>query len=600
MPDVEVGDVVVVFTAMPQERNGEYSLKTASRTAIYVYDAKHLAVCKDHRSVRSALKGPTQKTIKQPAAELEAYVLWMFQKIDRADFRADFRAGLPNNAQFSQLKRQSLNVKDKFSLLHDVRHNKFADLIVRVVKTPYYDGVMISLWVSDYTENSCFFHKTSDNAEWADGEPVRDGDPYGDTNGWKKQAASMDSGAPNWDGPMGKMSMQITCWDPHADFVQEHVKMGDWIRLRNVQIKFGRASSSDCNLEGALREDRDRPAQVNVELLDVRGNREKTRLVEALRRKRDYEEKQKQSHETDKEKKRKAEEPAKDNAKIKRQRTRKAIEKEQVTKEAALGLNELIVSENPDKAIDPLSTVLKPVLYPTTIANQEVHLKLPFTCANYRTNVRVVDFHPVSLKDFAVGRTSSEYDILSNNEDSDSESASSGSSAHSYLSRTNRRRIWEWRFALKLEEVSVSPKAKTPAQTWVVVDNPQAQLLLGLDATDLHDNDAAVDTLRERLFKLWGNLEERKIRLENKRRAHDKAPLRAPPPDSSDESNRARDVMAEEEAPAGSQLSNRPFTCCIKQYGIKVRAQEGEEATAGEGKKWQRMFGLFGTKIKDE
>lgn len=42
---------------------------------------------------------------------------------------------------------------------------------------------------------------------------------------------------------------------------------------------------------------------------------------------------------------------------------------------------------------------------------------------------------------------------------------------------------------------------------------------------------------------------------------------------------------------------NKPFECCIKQYGIKVAEEDPEKADAGEGKRWQRVFGLWGTLI---
>jgi protection-of-telomeres protein 1 len=42
---------------------------------------------------------------------------------------------------------------------------------------------------------------------------------------------------------------------------------------------------------------------------------------------------------------------------------------------------------------------------------------------------------------------------------------------------------------------------------------------------------------------------------------------------------------------------NKPFACCIKQYGAKVRETDRSKADAGDGKRWQRRFALFGTTI---
>lgn len=235
-----------------------------------------------------------------------------------------------------------------------------------------------------------------------------------------------------------------------------------------------------------------------------------------------------------------------------------------------------------------------------TINNTPIVLELPFTCANYRTQARIVDFHPPSLKDFAVRRIISEYEaVLSDNEGSDSDSEDSNSSQHD---GPHGKAVWEWRFALKLEEVSAPlPKTKSPVTAWVLVNNSDAELLTDLDAADLRANAERLTVLRERMFVLWGNLEERKSRFETKKRKHFRDPINAPPADSSDVEDRGREEGATEQreyhAPASSQLSNKPFTCCIRQYGIKVKAEESEEANAGASKRWERMLGLFGTKI---
>jgi protection-of-telomeres protein 1 len=44
-------------------------------------------------------------------------------------------------------------------------------------------------------------------------------------------------------------------------------------------------------------------------------------------------------------------------------------------------------------------------------------------------------------------------------------------------------------------------------------------------------------------------------------------------------------------------VANKGFTCCIKQYGVKVQEADEAKADAGEGYRWQRMFGMFGTRI---
>lgn len=42
---------------------------------------------------------------------------------------------------------------------------------------------------------------------------------------------------------------------------------------------------------------------------------------------------------------------------------------------------------------------------------------------------------------------------------------------------------------------------------------------------------------------------------------------------------------------------NKAFTCCIRQYGVKVKEDNSDLANAGDGMRWQRKFGLFGVVI---
>lgn len=44
-------------------------------------------------------------------------------------------------------------------------------------------------------------------------------------------------------------------------------------------------------------------------------------------------------------------------------------------------------------------------------------------------------------------------------------------------------------------------------------------------------------------------------------------------------------------------VANKGFTCCIQQYGIKVPEKSSTRADAGDGMRWKRMYGLFGTSI---
>ena len=152
----------------------------------------------------------------------------------------------------------------------------------------------------------------------------------------------------------------------------------------------------------------------------------------------------------------------------------------------------------------------------------------------------------------------------------------------------------------------------------------------------LRDNSRLTAELREQLFKLWGDLEEKKSAMLPKKSAKSK---KVPPPSSFDsiassppqkagaqpdadsdvenESSNPRSgkktstssVLHERDSNIISTITstdakadafapkNKAFICCIRQYGVKVDEEDPAKANAGEGQRWQRMFGLFGTQI---
>lgn len=152
-----------------------------------------------------------------------------------------------------------------------------------------------------------------------------------------------------------------------------------------------------------------------------------------------------------------------------------------------------------------------------------------------------------------------------------------------------------------------------------------------------------VDALREvkeKLCILWGDLEEQKSALARAKAPKAQIPSSfepnsSPPPshnpgdqppidsDDEDENSRPRgkpqtrsvnaSVLSErdsnvktkgqasangdQKSSAEPQIKNKGFTCCIKQYGVEVNEMDPSLANAGNGKRWDRKFGLFGTKI---
>lgn len=589
MPEPTAGDVLVTRMAKIQSYRDNISLLSNTSTSFHIYTGSDIP--RPPQSAKVALRYSDSKIGEKE----HEYASWLYHQTSKDS--------VPDAYTFQQRADQSAHTKAKFCKLEDVVENKFCDVIVNVVKAPFDYADKTTLWVSDYTEHDSF-HKFI----WDGGNAIagRDGDPYG----------YLDSRS-NWAGPYGKRSIQVTCFGYHASLVKEKVQLGDWIRLRNLRIKLG---SNHLNLEGVLHEDPDYHRQQFDILKWDEGGSCDPRLKEAIRRKKEYEKLRKAQRKEYAEDeggagpgtKRKAsnsEEPritSKTRRKEKREAAFQKVAEQDKRAEERLGLNDLIKCESQQQPITPVPSIIEPVPWKTTVEGEETTLTLPFACAMYRANVRVVNFRPAKLEKFAVWRQSTESDVLSDwssGSDSDSDD-----DLHGTLGRYEGVKIWEWRFALLLEDAN--PKPKGPKDRfWAVVDNIEAQLLTGLDACDLRASPDTLDTLRERMFTLWGNLEEIKRQEQQRLTANRRRVATKQPPPSSPAGNDDGDGNGDDEhrprGPDGAEntgqkaaeLSNKPFACCIRQYGARVEEPDPNRADAGEGYRWVRMFGLFGTKI---
>jgi hypothetical protein len=434
---------------------------------------------------------PETATDREPTDEENKYVSHLYHEIDKDV--------VPDQADFRAMAAQSLNIKDKFSQLKDVSDGKFYDLIVQVVREPFDDGDKVTLYLSDYTENPLFFHYTWEDAE---GSLAREGDPYGYTTKY----STANTAKKAWQGPYGKKTMQVTCYEPHAGYIRSSAKAGDWLHLRNVQVKYGR---NCANLEGYLREDRRSVGKINIAVMDI-NDPETTdkRLKDAIRCWRDYEKAKKEQIKDIKNggaglKRKRQQEKTTLNARDRRNRMRaaknKKLEEQEAKQDALLGLNRLgevrlprnlkvpctdldfaVTSEGQGQPVSDVASILGLAYFETTINGEGMKLPLPFTCAKYQANVRVVDFRPDRLEDFARSRRKSDFDCLSEYEGGDS--SESESDDNGTLDHFAGERLWQWRFALLLEDAS--PKLKVRERLWAVVDNHNAQCLTGLDASE--------------------------------------------------------------------------------------------------------------------
>ncbi|EQL01103.1 telomere-binding alpha subunit central domain-containing protein [Ophiocordyceps sinensis CO18] len=547
MPDASCGDVVVILAAKVQRFQSEtFSLFTHYSTVIYVYEASKIP--KPPRNASSALRPSNAKAAGQPPSrDLGEFVSILHDSIDKTR--------LPSESQFKSMKVMSVNVKDKLCELQEVQDGRFADVIAQVVRDPYDLDDKMCLWISDYTENPSFFHFSyTGNGDQA-------GDPYG-------YGASFSNGTRKneWAGPFGKRSMQVTCFDPHASMIRSMaLANGSWVHLRNVQIKFGHNGS---NLEGYLRGDRSaHESKFNVTRLDPSQDPKEIspQLKSAIRRKRDYERSKKHQLKDIAAKAAQAEqniakaaqagqkrragmrsenEPrGKRKNRAKNKKRRQDLDAVQVPQEeeqqgspiSVPNINTQVRCENQNKPPSLIADILRVVLHDTTIDGEAVKLRLPFINANYRSNVRVVDFMPSRVVDFCYPRKVSEYDALSDHEpESESEPESVPNQGMAMTSTAST--VWEWHFYLELEDAVVGP-GQQKNRFWVLVDNLAAQCLMNLDASDLRRDHRALETVRNRLFILWGELEEHKRHVEKLAAA---STHNRPPDDSDDDNGKGR------------------------------------------------------------
>ncbi|KAK4458220.1 hypothetical protein QBC42DRAFT_277272 [Cladorrhinum samala] len=618
MPSVRARDVVVLSRVKVQRFANTPRLIAHHSTAIHIYISSKIP--KHPATAKIALvpqRGP------QPTEEINRSVCEFYHHIDKA--------GLPDELEFSQRQEMSLNVKDKFSLLSGVQEGNFYDLIVRVVRDPYFDSdSKATLYVSDYTENEHFHLQT-----WQGLVERQGGDPWGYTS---TQDVSINR---DWHGPDGKRSMQITVYPPHASvLLDDAAAVGSWLHLRNVQIKYGRNGQF---YEGFLREDSRYPAKVNATLIDLESQTRQnvdprlkqaySRYLESEREKRNLRKSMTEAKAAGEKLKRKAsevslsdKEAAALNRRQRRNQSREALQERwhdgvQQSKQekrtrpqntstnrsiapADFGsdLNPQITCETHYEELTTIASMLEPCYLEKIIDGRGVSLLLPFVNRKYQSRVRVVDFFPPSLQDFAVEgkKKYGNFDFLSDDGvDSPSSMSGSGDSEDDGNTDGSARRVWEWRFSLQLEDAPPPGVQGPKSRVWVVIGNGAGQCLTNLDAADLSKEPKLLAKLRRTLAVLLGNLEEVKNQQTAARQKKGSSSMKPPGRPSGGRNGTmlerptasSSDVEMEDDVPAEMELDNEPFVCCIQQYGVKDSNKKDKDA-------WVRMFGMFGVRIR--
>ncbi|PGH03686.1 hypothetical protein GX51_03950 [Blastomyces parvus] len=477
--------------------------------------------------------------------------------------------------------------RPKFTLIRDASCGTFVDLVVQIVKTYAEDYQRFLLYVTDYTQNKQLFNYSSQEGG------SRDGDQYGYTSRPKR----------DWPGPYGQMTLQVTLWEPHAYYAKQNIKENDFVLLQNVNIKMGRMSGV---MEGSLHTDRHYPEKIQV--IPINDNDSDEELKKLVKRKLEYWKRIRTDnsglHDNDtnkrkmadndeqprnlskKAKKRLAEQKKKQEAKRKREEDQQEIATSFQAKRDQL--NDYIRANNPPVPCRSISDILSNECH-NNVSPDGIKYRLPFQNLRYKASVRIVDFFPPKLEDFAV-----QYDVeramLSDTE-------GSISSTDDDDNETRGRKRWEWRFCLLVEDAGPGThynRSGPRERMKLYVGNNDAVFLLRLDAVNLRKNPAVLFDLREKLFILWGDLEERKRAAHTSNNNND------------DDDDAAAGGNNDNPNPnSNNQIiaaSTKPFICCIKEFGVKI-SRSSDDGTSVDGDSdecgfgWERRFCMFGTTI---
>jgi protection of telomeres protein 1 len=609
LPQVKTtGDVVILRNLKFKRYGGDRTLLSNSSSSWVVLEYASLNDCPDptadtadvkmHLSTRSV--APTAKPSKQELAYAKA----LLDLEDTSRWQAPPRATALQIAQIqaanggTPTQSQVVNRFTTISSLHaPANHQKlYIDLFCEVRRMYNPEGNRVEMSVTDYTEHDRLYNYAPVDE---DSNGAFDGDRFG----------YIDSTNKLWPGPWGKMTMLIILWPPHSEEALKTVTLGSFVYLKKVHVKLDKDESK---LEGVMHTDNFYASRVNVSVWHSKDAGDDKRFVALLQRKKAYEEHCKKHQlrfirdakprDTDPKRKpsvshseprdEKEETATSLTAKQKRNQRNKQRRKAKAAARAdpdkhdseaempnapAPSTNAYVRTQNHDVPLTSIISILDPdaLLRKTPAGNS---FNLPFQNCVYKSKVRVVDFFPDHLEDFAVPVKENQYAALN----SDAESEESGSDMEISASEDDGVR-WQWRFVLLVEDPS-APKANAKHQLELLVANSDAEYLLNeVKACNLRRNPKMLAQLREKLFVLWGDLEERKREHEAEvEREKGRALLQG--------HGKTSGVPA---WGVGFNASARPFECFIKEYGVRTLESRGRIVDEGEEmKEWDRVWRL--------
>lgn len=387
---------------------------------------------------------------------------------------------------------------DRQALLKDIAADKYYDPIGEVVKIQSASFDRVDIYLTDYTTNRLFYEYLSPEDEAKEAGLGYDGDPMNYINGKKK--------AP-WPGPCGKMTLLVTLWLPHADWVRDNVHPGDYVCMKNVIVKYNEGSFS--RLEGKLHQDRKYPFRVDV----WKAKPDEPRVKDLVLRKKEYLARTKTANPGGK-----SESKPSKKQKRKEQRVKLLEEQQKKQKEPAesgiffasnthsefsarvtYGLHDIRLHASPFLSTQPrplrgsaitLTQLLsvrcqdlnRPLVGISKIwENSHLEyespngiLQLPFINMKYRARVRVVDFWPDKLENFSQSLDSRAYNNCPDEPDSQD----------MMIDESPQPRGWEWFFYIWVMDATQPPGTRDPLCLKLLVAQDDAVFLLKENATE--------------------------------------------------------------------------------------------------------------------
>lgn len=654
------GDVVLLRNMRIKQWNGITMAMSSHGSSWLVFSSSDIPNKDSSDSKR--LRHMKEAKAPLPTQEEMLYAREICNSFDRSSFTSNpmpLNESRPPTQTGDGLSALS-GKREKFSLVKDMTIKTYYDIVAEVVKL-YPSNGKVDLYVSDYTDNQCLYLYEWGQNEDEDSKESREGDEFSYIRRSSKNSQK-------WPGPFGKLTLPITLWPPHSYSAQEKVKENDIVFLRNVHVRL----DQDSKMVGSLHYDKRDPDRVDITLLKERVS---PRVTGVLQRKQKYVEKFNRQRDEFVNEARASKNNLSNNSnplsknaqKRKRQKERQQAQKnekdassEPLRKKRRSSDAENITSlplpaSKKSSALNPnvhCANHLVPITPLSNIVSFDAHgnktpkgtsYTLPFQNLNTRTTACIIDFFPPDLADFAVPvQRRSKHAASSgtgSDSDSDSDGASSDSSNNSNLQSSSRRshaasqenegdsgdeaeaRRWEWRFALVLSDPKATIKSgsEEPATLTAYVCGADAECLLKLDASDLRRSEQDLVTLREKMFLLWGDLEERKMKQWEEEKEGESVGTEAGALANCDAA--AKDgaevgkVLAEIDGnrgtsagPKKAQWKGRPFECCLKEYGVKVpngeQGQSGPQDSGGDENgdggpvfDWARRWRMFGCTI---